>query len=182
MYTYYGMNQTRDRCYGVAAALSYWVFKCRDKRKSPAMGTKTWTYLESSIRNSAEISASLETYLGKLSDKLVSHLRPVELSRIINPEQRIIRVNQTNLEIQELNQIDDHLKFMGWLDLIADIKPHGFTEWDVLDLCRTNAGIIQVICRLRYEEDKAVGMDEPEEFIEVASTLLELISYVATKL
>lgn len=170
MYINYGMPQTRDRCYGVAAALSYWVFKCRDKRKSPAMGMKTWTYLESSIRNSAEISSDLEGYLGKLADKLISHLRPVELTKIINPEQRIIRVNTLNLEIQELTQIDDHLQFMGWLDLIEDIKPHGFAEWDVLDLCRTNSGIVQVICRLKYEEDKALGLDDPEEFIEVESS------------
>lgn len=166
MPNYYGIPQTRDQSYGVAACVTYWAFKCRDRRKSPAMGTKTWTYLESSIRNSAEISNNLEDYLQRLCDKLCSQLRPVELTKIINPTQRILRVNEDATEIKEL-PIDQNLVFMGWLDLLADIAPHGFTEWDVLELLRTKAGIIQVLCRLRFEEDRALGMDEPEEFIEV---------------
>lgn len=166
MPNYYGIPQTRDQSYGVAACVTYWAFKCRDRRKSPAMGTKTWTYLESSIRNSAEISSNLEDYLQRLCDKLCSQLRPVELTKIINPTQRILRVNEDATEIKEL-PIDQNLVFMGWLDLLADIAPHGFTEWDVLELLRTKAGIIHVLCRLRFEEDRALGMDEPEEFIEV---------------
>ena len=162
----YGMSQTRDKCYGVAACLTYWAFKCRDRKRCPAMGTKTWTYLESSIRNSAEISTNLEDYLQRLCDKLCSQLRPIELTKIIQPTQRILRVNEDVTEIKEL-PVDQNLVFMGWLDLIADIQPHGFSEWDVLELLRTKAGIIQVICRLRFEEDRSLGLDEPEEFIEV---------------
>lgn len=169
MSTFYGISQTRDRSYGVAACLTYWVFKCRDRKKSPAMGTKTWSYLESSIRNCAEISTTLEDYLQKLCDKLLAQLRPVELTKIINPTQRILRVNEDATEIKEL-PIDQQLIFMGWLDLLEDIKQDGFTEWDVLELLRTKAGIIQVLCRLRFEEDRALGMDEPEEFIEVEAT------------
>ena len=160
------MPQTRDRLYGVASALSYWTFKCRDRRKSPAMGTKTWTYLESSIRNCAEISSTLEDYLQRLADKLVSQLRPVELTKIVQPQQRILRVNADGSEIMEMDA-DQALIFTGWLDLIEAIAPDGFTEWDVLELCRTKPGIIQVICRLRFEEDRALGIEEPEEFIEV---------------
>ena len=166
MPNYYGMPQTRDQSYGVAACVTYWVFKCRDRKKSPAMGTKTWTYLESSIKNAAEISTNLEDYLQRLCDKLCSQLRPVELTKIIKPTQRILRVNEDATEIQEL-ETDQNLIFMGWLDLLNDIAPHGFTEWDVLELLRTKSGIIQVLCRLRFEEDRAIGMEEPEEFIEV---------------
>jgi hypothetical protein len=169
MNNHYGIPQTRDRSYGVAACLTYWVFKCRDRKKSPAMGTKTWTYLESSIRNCAEISTTLEDYLQKLCDKLLSQLRPVELTKIINPTQRILRVNEDATEIKEL-PIDQQLIFMGWLDLLDDIRQDGFTEWDILELLRTKAGIIQVLCRLRFEEDRALGADEPEEFIEVEAT------------
>jgi hypothetical protein len=133
------------------------------------MGTKTWTYLESSIRNSAEISTNLEDYLQRLCDKLCSQLRPVELTKIIQPTQRILRVNEDATEIKEL-PMDQNLIFMGWLDLLADIAPEGFTEWDILELLRTKAGIIQVLCRLRFEEDRALGLDEPEEFIEVEVT------------
>lgn len=166
---HYGMPQTRDKCYGVAACLSYWVFKCRDRKRSPAMGTKTWTYLESSIKNCAEISTNTEDYLQNLCDKLISQLRPVELTKIIQPTQRILRINEDATEIKEL-PIDRNLVFMGWLDLLADIEPHGFSEWDVMELLRTKTGIIQVICRLRFEEDRSVGLDEPEEFIEVEVT------------
>lgn len=163
---YYGMSQTRDRCYGVAACITYWVFKCRDRKRSPSMGTKTWTYLESSIRNSAEISTNLEDFLQKLCDKLLSQLRPIELTKIINPTQRILRINEDATEIKEL-PVDQQLIFMGWLDLLEDIKQDGFSEWDVLELLRTKSGIIQVLCRLRFEEDKALGIDVPDEFIEV---------------
>lgn len=166
----YGINQARDKCYAVAAALTYWAFKCRDRAKSPAMGTKTWTYLESSIQNSAEISTCLEDYLQHLCDKLMSHLRPAELTKIINPEQRIYRVSQDATEIQELTT-DQPLSFMGWHDLLTDIAPDGFSEWDVIELCRTKAGIIQVLCRLRFEEDKALGVSEVEEFIEVEANV-----------
>lgn len=162
----YGISQAKDRCYAAAAALTYWVFRCRDKGKSPAMGTKTWTYLESSIRNSAETSTSLEDYLQSLADKLISHLRPAELNWIINPVQRILRINADGTQIQELDS-DRALAFMGWQDLLEDIKPEGFSEWDVLELCRTKAGIINVLTRLRFEEDRILGKSEPEEAIEV---------------
>lgn len=165
----YGIAQARDKCYALATALSYWVFKCRDRRTSPAMGTKTWTYLESSIRNSAEVSTTLEEYLQQISDKLKSHLRPAVLTGIIQPQQRIIRLNADGSEIQELEGDQDAL-FMGWHDLLADIALDGFTEWDVLELCRSKASIIQVLCRLRFEDDRLLGQDTPEEFIEVEAT------------
>lgn len=166
MNRYYGIGNSSDRLHGAAAALTYWVFKCRDRKKSPAMGVKTWTYLESSIRNCAEISSTIEEYLQRLCDKLIAHLRPVELTKIINPQQRILRVNLDATEIKEL-PVDQNLVFLGWLDLIGDIAQDGFSEWGLLQLCRTQAGIIQVLCRLRFEEDRALGMDEPEEAIEV---------------
>lgn len=165
----YGISQARDKAYGMAAALSYWVFKCRDRAKSPAMGTKTWTYLEASIRNSAEVSTTLEDYLQYLADKLQSNLRPAVLSEIIKPKQRILRINADGSEIQELTS-DQTLAFMGWHDLLADIAPDGFTEWDVLELCRAKAGIIQVLCRLRFEEDRAIGADVPDDYLEVEAT------------
>lgn len=165
----YGIPQVRDKCYAVAAGLTYWVFKCRDRSKSPAMGTKTWTYLENSIANSAEISSTLEDYLQRLSDKLASHLRPAELVKIIQPEQRIMRINADGSEIKELDA-DQVLVFVGWQDLLAAIAPDGFTEWDVLELCRSKAGIIQVLCRLRFEEDRLLGQDIPDEILDVEAT------------
>lgn len=166
MHTYFGIGNCADSAYGLAAALSYWVFKCRDRGKSPAMGTKTWTFLESAIQNSAEVSTTMEDYLQRLSNALISHLRPAVLTGIVQPEQRILRVTADLSEIQELNQ-DEALVFVGWHDLLDAIAKDGFTEWDVLELCRTRAAILQVLCRLRFEEDRALGQDAPEDTIEV---------------
>lgn len=163
---YYGIGNVRNRCYGLAAALTYWVFKCRDRGKSPAMGTETWTFLEKSVQNSAEVSTCLEDYLQYLNDALIGHLRPAELTKIVNPKQRILRVNQDMTEIQELTT-DKAIAFLGWHDLLDDIAQDGFSEWDVLELCRTKAAIIQVACRLRFVEDKKLGQDTPDEAIDV---------------
>jgi len=163
---YYGIAQSRDKCYGAAAALSYWVFKCRDRRSSPSMGTKTWTYLESSIRNSAEVSTTLEEYLQYLSDKLKSHLRPSILTGIIQPQQRILRVSADGTEIRELDSDQDAV-FVGWHDLLTDIAMYGFSEWDVLELCRSKSTIIQVLCRLKFEDDRLIGQDTPDDVIEI---------------
>ena len=166
---YYGMNNAANPAYGAAAALTYWVFRCR-KNTSPAMGTKTWTFLESAIRNSAEISVTLEDYLQRLSNALHSELKPAKLVSIIRPKMRVLRVLSDLSEMQEFNDDQQNLQFMGWLDLLEDLEPHGYSEWDVLDLCRTRASIIQVICRLRFEEDRVLKQpDEDEEFIEVES-------------
>jgi len=168
-HTFYGIGNAKDRCYGLAAALTYWVFKCRDRAKSPAMGTKTWTFLESSIQNSAEVSTCIEDYLQRLSTALISHLRPAELTKIVNPEQRIIRVNADLTEMQELTT-DEHLAFLGWHDLLDDIAQDGFEEWHVLEVCRSKSMVIHVLCRRRFEDDRALGQDTPDDFLEVEAT------------
>jgi hypothetical protein len=165
-HTFFGIQNAADSAYGLAAALSYWVFKCRDRQKSPAMGTKTWTFLESSIQNSAQVSTTLEDYLQRLATALQSHLRPAVLTGIVQPKQRILRVNEDLSELQELTT-DEALVFVGWRDLLDTLAPDGFTEWDVLELCRSRAGIVQVLCRLRFEEDRAIGDDTPDDVLEV---------------
>lgn len=156
------MPQAKDRAYGLAAALTYWVFRCRDRAKSPAMGTKTWTFLEASIQSCAEISTCLEDYLQLLSARLMAHLRPAELGVIVRPQQRILRVSQDGKEVIELNA-DQTLVFEGWRDLLERAEGDGFTEFDILELCRTRAAIIQVIVRLRFEQDRLLGQDLPIE-------------------
>ena len=79
----YGID-TDDKVTALASALSYWVFRCRDKAKSPAMGLKTWEYFQSSIQNAAIPSRDIDSYLENLCKKLiVSHLNPKEWTRII---------------------------------------------------------------------------------------------------
>lgn len=164
--THYGINGTADACYGVATALTYWVFKCRDHKTTPANGVKTWTFLESAIRNSAEVSTSIEDYIQRLADMLHSYLRPDVLTKIVQPNMRIMRVMADLSEIQELNIDQEKLQFIGWHDLIDDASKYGFSEWDILNVCRTKPTIVQVLCRLRFEEDKALGLQN-EDVIEV---------------
>lgn len=155
------MNEARDGCYGASACLSYWVFRCRDKQKSPAMGTKTWTFLESAIQNSAEVSSTLEDYLQNLSNQLIANLRPAELTWIVQPTERIIRVGNGD-EILEIDS-DKQLNIYSWRDVLSSIAMEGFSEWDVLELCRTKSSIIQVLCRLRFEVDRALGKETVED-------------------
>lgn len=157
----FGINEARDGCYGASACLSYWVFRCRDKQKSPAMGTKTWTFLESAIQNSAEVSSTLEDYLQNLSNQLIANLRPAELTWIVQPTERIIRVGNGD-EILEIDS-DKQLNIYSWRDILSSIAMEGFSEWDVLELCRTKSSIIQVLCRLRFEVDRALGKETVEE-------------------
>lgn len=157
----FGMNEARDGCYGASACLSYWVFRCRDKQKSPAMGTKTWTFLESAIQNSAEVSSTLEDYLQNLSNQLIANLRPAELTWIVQPTERIIRVGNGD-ELLEIDS-DKQLNIYSWRDVLSSIAMEGFSEWDVLELCRTKSSIIQVLCRLRFEVDRALGKETVED-------------------
>jgi len=168
----FGIEESRDSCYAAAAALSYWVFRCRDKGKSPAMGKNTWTFLESSIQNAAEVSTTTEDYLQKLSNSLIAHLRPKELVWIVQPDIVIQRVT-ANGEIMELDR-DQDLAIYSWAEILQAIAPEGFSEWDVLELCRTKPAIIQVLCRLRFERDRAIGQAElleEENTIEVTASV-----------
>jgi len=154
----FGIEEARDSGYACAAALSYWVFRCRNRQKSPAMGTSTWTFLESSIQNAAEVSTTIEDYLQKLCDSLIAHLRPAELVWIVQPEITIQRVTKDG-EILQLD-VDQSLPIYSWTEMINALAPEGISEWDVLELCRTKAAIVQVLCRLRFERDRAIGKAE----------------------
>lgn len=158
----FGIKDAKDSCYGCATALAYWVFRCRDKSKSPAMGTATWTYFESSIQNSAEISTTIEDFLQYLANKLISNLRPKELIWIVQPTEKIVRINEVG-EILELESDQNIDSFYSWQNMLEAIKPDGFSEWDVLELLRTKASIIQVLARLRFEQDRALGKETIED-------------------
>lgn len=163
---YYGINQARDRLYGASAALTYWVFKSRDRRKSPAMGVKTWTFLESSIQNAAMSASAIEDYLQNLCNLLQSRLIPEVLVSIVKPEVKLVRFNTETKEIIEKNQ-QNIIYGYGWGDILIDISSQGFSEWELLELCRQKPAIVQVLCRFRFEEDRETNQDTPNEVIEV---------------
>lgn len=163
--TYYGISQARDRLYGAAAALTYWVFKSRDRRKSPAMGVKTWTFLESSIQNAAMSASTVEDYLQNLCNLLQSRLIPEVLLNVVEPKIRMVRFNTENQEIIETDQ--QKVIIYGWGDILTDLNSQGSSEWELLELCRQKPAIVQVLCRFRFEEDKETNQDLPNEIIEV---------------
>jgi len=171
----YGIG-TEDRVTALASALSYWVFRCRDKGKSPAMGLKTWEYFQSSIQNAAIPSRSIDDYIENLAKKLiVAHLNPKEWTRIIAPKQVILRasVNEDGSmgDIQQIDS-DQHLQWLGWQDILNSLKPEGISDRHILSLCKSKPHIITTFCRVRFESDRALNIpEETENTLDVEATI-----------
>lgn len=167
-----GIPQVEDKKIAIASALTYWVFRCRDKNKSPAMGLKTWEYLQSSVKNAAIPAKSLEDFIENLSNKLiVPSLKPKEWTWVICPSQRVQRVKDSG-EILEFDadQSDEKLIFESWRSLMESLKPEGISDRHVLQAILKYPHIICTYTRLRFEEDRVIGKEEiDEEIIEVES-------------
>lgn len=162
----YGI-ETEDKATAIASALSYWVFRCRDKGKSPAMGLKTWEYFQSSIQNAAIPSRSIDDYIENLAKKLiVAHLNPKEWTRIIAPKQVILRasVNDDGSmgDIQQMDS-DQHLQWLGWQDILNSLKPEGISDRHILNMCKSKPHVITTFCRVRFECDRALNIPEETE-------------------
>lgn len=139
----YGI-QTEDEKLALASALSYWIFRCRDKTRSPANGLKTWEYLQSSIINAAIPSRSVNDYIETLTKRLiVPHLNPNEWMRIIS-----------NGEILD----DSH--WVGWENILESLKPFGVRERHIIDACREKSHIVATLCRVRHEQDRSSHISE----------------------
>lgn len=166
-----GISQTPNYKYAIAALLTYWVFKCRDRKHSPAMGEKTWTYLKTSIENAANTAIRLETYIANLQKYLVTeNLRPSELQAIIGNDPAnpiVVRLHPETGEMIEAN--DEKLQGTGWRDLIDyAFKKENCNDRHILDLLRKESSMIQLYCRTKFDEDKLIGLDKTkEDFIDV---------------
>ena len=146
----YGI-ETEDRVTALAAALSYWAFRCRDKAKSPAMGLKTWEYFQSSIQNAAIPSRNIDDYLENIAKKLiVPHLNPREWTRIIT--------GQT-------------AQWVGWQDILNSLKSEGISDRHILKMCREKSHIITTFCRVRFESDRAQNIPDESEALDVEVTI-----------
>lgn len=160
--------QTKDKKVALATVLTYWVFRCRDVSTSPAMGLKTWTYLQSSIKNSATPAKNLNDYIENLSNKLVvPTLKPKEWTRIIDPKVVVRRVS--DLEIQELNddQINLNLKFISWESVLQSFASEGITDRHILERCKTYPHVITTFVRVKHEEEKELIENDNLEYLEV---------------
>lgn len=161
----FGIPQVEDKRIALASALTYWVFRCRDKQKSPAMGIKTWEYLQSSVKNAALPARTLEDFIENLSNKLiVPSLKPKEWTWVVSPSQTIQRVKETGeiLEFSE-DQGNNKLLFESWRSLMQALAPLGITDRHVLQVVLKYPHIICTYVRLRHEEDKVIGKDEIAE-------------------
>lgn len=162
----YGID-SEDSVTALASALSYWVFRCRDKAKSPAMGLKTWEYFQSSIKNAAIPSRNIDDYIEALTNKLiVAHLNPKEWTRIISPNQVILRANvNADGGLDDIKQIDSDqsLQWLGWMDILDTLKLQGIGERHILNACRSKPHIITTFCRVRFECDRALNIPEETE-------------------
>lgn len=171
----YGI-ETKDKPAALSSALSYWVFRCRDKSKSPAMGLKTWEYFQSSIQNAAIPSRNIDDYIENLSKKLiVNHLNPKEWTRIIAPRQVILRasVNEDGsmADIQQMDS-DQHLQWLGWQDILNSLKPEGIGDRHILNMCKSKPHVITTFCRVRFECDRALNIpEETENTLDVEVTI-----------
>jgi hypothetical protein len=165
----YGI-ETEDKTTALASALSYWVFRCRDKGKSHAMGLKTWEYFQSSIQNAAIPSRNIDDYIENLAKKLiVAHLNPKEWTRIIAPKQVVLRatVNDDG-SMGDIQQIDSDqnidLWWLGWNDILAKLKhTHGISDRHILNMCKSKPHVITTFCRVRFESDRALNIPEETE-------------------
>ena len=174
----YGI-ETEDKTTALASALSYWVFRCRDKGKSHAMGLKTWEYFQSSIQNAAIPSRNIDDYIENLAKKLiVAHLNPKEWTRIIAPKQVVLRatVNDDG-SMGDIQQIDSDqnidLWWLGWNDILAKLKhTHGISDRHILNMCKSKPHVITTFCRVRFESDRALNIpEETENTLDVEATI-----------
>ena len=159
--------QTNDRSIALAAAITYWVFRCRDKQRSPANGIKTWEYLQSSIENAAIPSRNLNDYIQFFCKKLiVPTLNPKEWTKLINPQQVILRATKNeDGSIGELQQLDKDqiLIWQGWDEIIKQWNlEFGITDRHILKQCLEKSQIITLYTRVKYEEDKVLWLEKQD--------------------
>lgn len=166
---------TNDKSTAIATAISYWVFRCRDKNKSPAMGLKTWEFFQNSIQNAAIPSRNLDDYIENLCKKLiVNHLTPKEWTRIIAPNQVILRASvNSDGSMGEIQQIDSdqHLQWWGWQDILNSLKPEGIQDRHILNVCKSKPHIIATFSRIRFESDRALNIPDEPETLDVGATV-----------
>jgi hypothetical protein len=171
----FGINSTSDPSISLASCLTYWAFRCRDKNRSPAMGIKTWEYLQSSIQNAAIPSRGIDDYLQNLSKKLiVLCLRPKDLGWIVRPNRVIVRASVTDdgLNFGDVTQLQqdpllESVAVAGWEELLNSLKPAGIDERNILRVCKTKPTIVATHVRVRFEEDRALGKAESEDDLSI---------------
>jgi hypothetical protein len=162
---------TEEKPLGLASALTYWAFRCRDKQRSPAMGIKTWEYLQSSIENAAIPSRSINDYLVHLGKKLiVPTFQPKEWRRLFDSKQVVLRASRLeDGSVGDLLEVttDQAVNWQSWETILKQWGVEfGITERHILKECLTKSQMVSLYCRLKHEEDKLLSTYEKEDNVE----------------
>lgn len=176
----YGIPGTNDPAVALAAATSYWCWRCRDygKFKNKAIWD-VWRYFQDSIANSAVTAKTLEGYINNLAGKMHCQTLSVrKWNEIISPDLVVLRAKRNadgSLgDLMEFDQAQSYPAFRSWNEILAqDLAPKGITERHILELLRPKemspcsvTYLIATYCQARHEEDLIRGVKEEEETID----------------
>lgn len=171
----YGIPGCSDPATAYLSALTYWIFSCRDSKRSPASGIETWSYLQKAIEQSALPATTLERYQSILCDKLVvPALYPKRFVRIISNTQsaNVILFGARSPEgsptdLRELDQDNPERILIPPGVLLEDLKLRGISDRQILQRAKPSrlGGIPHVIgmyCQVAHEEYKYKPAEEGE--------------------
>lgn len=174
----YGIPGTNDPATAYAAAITYWVFSCRDKKRSRASGLDKWSRLQTCIQNAAIPAQTIDQYIAQLAERLtVPTLIPSRFSKMLaNPEnQRSIWIgDRDGNELQQLTPDNNRGVFISPQELLRDLIVQGITERQILTRCKPVrfGGVPHVIEMYCQGAEQIYGFQpvEAEESIAVEAT------------
>lgn len=168
----YGIPGNRDRATAFASAITYWVFSCRDRKRSRAQGLDKWSQLQTCIQNAAIPSQSVQQYISQLSDRLtVPTLILSRFTRMLahpDNEQSIWIGDRAGNELRQLTPDVTQTKiFVSPDELLHDLMLQGITERQILKLCKPvrfggTPHIIEMFCQ-GAEQIYGFKPHDPEE-------------------
>lgn len=174
----YGIRGCTDASTAFISSVTYWVFSCRDKNKTPAQGLDKWSYLGSAIKQSAVTAETIEQYISNLASRLKT-TAPIlsRYAKMLSHEenQRVIlfgdRTDSGIDNIREYSGLKSMPIYVSPADVLQDLLIQGIHEHDILAIAKpTRLGgkpfVIQMYCQVA---DQIFGYQplSEEEVIEV---------------
>lgn len=168
----YGIRGCTDPATAYLSSVTYWVFCCRDRNKTPAQGLDKWSFLGSAIQQAAVTAQSIEQYQANLADRLKA-TAPIlsRYSKMLAHEenQRVILFGtRTEAGLTDLQEVSDHKNmpiYASPADVLQDLLAQGVHEAEILSIARpTRLGgkpfVIQMYCQVA---DQVFGWQPPSE-------------------
>jgi len=154
------------------AAVSYWIFSCRDLSKTPAKGLGKWSYLGSAIAQSGTISSTVDEYSANLASRLKTAAPiPSRFGEMLTHEEneRIVlfgtRTEDGLKDIVEPTPGSKSPILLTPADVLQDLLAQGIHESDIVRLAKpaVHGGmpfVIQMHCQVA---DQIFGYQAPTE-------------------